>query len=92
MAATRSTSSERSGRPTFILMARKPLREIAVGLAQQRVERQVEVDAAGVAGHPRVDSRRAGSTAAGRARLALRSQSAMSKAESASTVGPPRPP
>ena len=51
---TRSTSSARRGRPTFILIARKPLREIVVGLAQELVERQIQVDAAGIAGHARI--------------------------------------
>ena len=46
----------RRGRPTFILMARKPRARLLVGLAQQRVEREVEVDAAGVARHARVEA------------------------------------
>jgi len=54
MAPTRSTSSRSDGRPTFILIARKG--QVLVGLAQERVEREVEVDAAGVARHARIEA------------------------------------
>ena len=107
LASTISGNSSRDGRawrrparhpPTSVLAAdlhldgAKPLGEVAVGLAQQLVERSGP-DRCRRHSRARADRcRRAGSRAAGSARFAFRSQSAMSKAERASTVGPPRPP
>ena len=50
-AATRSTSSARSGLPTLILTASKPAVDPALGLGDELVERVVQVHAAAVSAH-----------------------------------------
>ena len=75
----------------FHLDGAESLGEIILGLPQQLVEGEIEIDTAGVARHPRIKSAEKFQSGR-RARFALRSHSAMSNADKASTVGPPRPP
>src|SRR5712664_4121212 len=56
IACTRVTSDPRSGRPTFILIARKPLARFSSVLPKKRLDREIEVDAAGVTGHAGVEA------------------------------------
>ena len=69
----------------------KAFAEIVVSLSQQRLDRRVKVDAAGVAGHAGIKAaEQAEQRQIGAPRR--RSHSAMSSADSASTAAPPRPP
>src|SRR5215217_5540604 len=51
IACTRATSDARSGRTDLHLDGAKALGEIVVGLLQQRLHGEIEVDAAGITGH-----------------------------------------
>ena len=69
----------------------EPSREVLVGLAQERVQREVQVDAAGIARHAGIE---AAQRAPERRRLPAGAEvpKAMSTAEMASAWAPPRPP
>ena len=56
IACTRATSDARSGRPTFILMARKPLARLSSVCCSSASTRQIEIDAAGIAGHAGIEA------------------------------------
>ena len=77
--------------PDLGLDCAKSLVDVAIGLLQQRVDGQMKVDAAGITRNAIAETAEQ-LPQRSLARFALRSHNAMSNADSASTVGPPRPP